>query len=127
LADDAPRVARYDAIVKASCEDFLADLTHYDVDGHDCVKWSYAKEGKTLKHVEDTPHGGYDMLILRAYRSGRYGIKRESILPLANTVMYVIHKPDGKFAARVDGSTNTRDFLGATYLPLAEFLPELYP
>src|SRR5439155_4389897 len=59
LADDAPRVARYDAIVKASCEDFLADLTHYDVDGHDCVKWSYAKEGKTLKHVEDTPHGGY--------------------------------------------------------------------
>ena len=65
LGDDPARVAKYDSIVKASNEDFLADLTHYDVNGHDCVKWSYVKEGKTLHHVEDTPHGGYDMLILR--------------------------------------------------------------
>jgi hypothetical protein len=127
LGDDPDRIAKYDAIVRASCEDFLAEQVHYDVDGHDCVKWSYAKEGKTLKHVEDTPHGGYDMLIVRTYRSGRYGIKPESMLTLANTVMYVINKGDGKFAARVDGSGNTRGYLGATYLPLAQFLPELYP
>ena len=127
LEDDAPRVAKYDAIVKASCDDFLADLTTYQVEGHDVAKWSYAKEGKTLKHVEDTPHGGYDMLILRAYRSGRYGLKRDDMMVLANTVKYVICKPDGKVAAKVDGSGTEREFLGATYMPLAEFLPELYP
>jgi hypothetical protein len=126
MSDDPKRVARYDAIVKASCDAFFADMTQYDVNGHDCVKWSYVTEGKTLHHVEDAAHGGYDMLILRAYRSGRYGITREQIQPIANTVLYVMHKDDGTFAAKIDGSGNSAT-LRPTYLPMCEFVPDLWP
>ena len=76
LGDDPQRVARYDEIVKASCDAFLASLVHYNVDGHDCVKWSYSADDKTLHYMEDAGHGGYDLLIFRCYRSGRYGIKK---------------------------------------------------
>ncbi|HEY7088431.1 MAG TPA: hypothetical protein VH518_10105 [Tepidisphaeraceae bacterium] len=126
LGDEPVRVKRYDAIVKASCDAFLANMVHYDVGGHDCVKWSYVTEGGALKHIEDSAHGGYDMHILRAYRSGRYGITREQIQPIANTVMYVIQK-DGKFASRTDGGGTFGDSLRPTYLPMCEFVPDLWP
>jgi hypothetical protein len=67
------------------------------------------------------------MLILRAYRSGRYGITHEQIQPIANTVMYVMHKGDGKFATKVDGSGDTGASLRPTYLPMCEFVPDLWP
>jgi len=127
LKDDPKRAARYDAIVKASCEAFFDDMIHYDVDGHDCVKWSYVTEGKTLKHVEDTAHGGYDMLILRAYHSGRYGITKEQIQPIANTVLYVMHKGDGKFASKTDGTGEANGTIRATYVLMTEFVPDLWP
>ena len=38
---------------------------HYDVKGHDCVKWSYAADDQTLHYMEDAAHGGYDLLIFR--------------------------------------------------------------
>ncbi len=132
LGDDPLRVANYDAIVKASCEAFLASLVHYDVMGHDCVKWSYAADDKELRHIEDAAHGGYDLLIVRHYRSARYGIRRESLIPLANTVMYVMNVSQvnkTQFATRVDGVSkgNPASSLRATYLPLCEFCPELWP
>jgi hypothetical protein len=127
LKDEPARIKRYDAIVKTSCDAFFADLTPYKVDGHDCVKWSYVTEGKILKHVEDTAHGGYDMLVLRCYRSGRYGITREQLQPIANTVMYVINKGDGNFASRTDGANGTTNYLRPTYLKMCEFVPELWP
>jgi hypothetical protein len=127
LGDDPARVARYDAIVKTSCESFLASLVHYDVNGHDCVKWSYAADDPTLHYMEDTAHGGYDMLILRAWRSGRYGITKESLLPFANTAMYVIRREDGTYASKVNGTGTTAKTLRTTYLPLCQFVPELWP
>jgi hypothetical protein len=132
LGDDPQRVANYDAIVKASCEAFLAALVHYDVNGHDCVKWSYAADDKTLHYMEDAAHGGYDLLILRHYRSGRYGIRRESLVPLANTAMYVMtitHGNETAFATRVDGVSkgNPAGSFRASYLPLCQFCPDLWP
>ncbi len=129
LGDDPNRVKQYDTIVKASCDAFLASLVHYDINGHDCVKWSYAADDKTLHYMEDAAHGGYDLLIFRCYRSGRYGIKKESLIPLANTVMYVMNKGDGKYATRVDGVSkgNPATSLRATYLRVCEFVPDLWP
>jgi len=129
LGDDPKRVARYDAIVKASCDAFLASLVHYEVKGHDCVKWSYAADDKTLHYVEDAAHGGYDLLLYRCYYSGRYGIKKESLIPLANTVMYVINRGDGTFATRVDGVSKgaPATSLRPTYLRMCAFLPDLWP
>jgi hypothetical protein len=129
LGDDPQRVKRYDTIVRTSCEVFLAALVHYQVDGHDCVKWSYAADDKTLHYMEDAAHGGYDLLILRHYRSGRYGIAAQALVPLANTAMYVMSKGDGQFATRVDGQSKDQPatYLRATYLPLSQFVPELWP
>jgi len=125
LGDDPKRVAHYDAIVKASCDWFAENLEPYTVDGHECMKWAYAVE-HPLRHIEDGGHGGYDLLIYRAYRSGRYGVSNQTMQRLANTVAYVMCRADGEFAWRVDGKGNTRDYLPGTYLYLSEFVPALY-
>ena len=72
--------------------------------------------------------GGYDLLIVRHYESGRYGIKKEDVVPFANTAMYVLNKGDGTFATRVDGVSkgDAAKSLRATYLPLSEFVPGLW-
>ncbi len=129
LNDDPPRVAQYDTIVKTSCTAFLKSLVHYNVDGHDCVKWSYAANYPTLNYMEDSSHGGYDLLLLRHYRSGRYGNTKDDLLPFANTIRYVLTKPDGTFATRVDGVSKGQPnkSLHTTYLPYSEFLPDLWP
>jgi hypothetical protein len=127
LGDDPERVKKYDPIVKTSCDQFLSEVVKYQVDGHDCYKWSYAVGDKTQHYMEDGGHAGYDLLVVRAYLSGRYGITKEQLLPFVNTVRYVMSKGDGKFAWRVDGKGNTRDYLGGTYLYLAELDPDVYP
>ncbi len=126
LGDDPNRVARYDAVVKASVDWFISDLTVYRVNGRDCCKWSYVEEGKTLRHIEDTGHAAYDMYLYRAYAGRRYGISRETMVALADTVLLVLCKGDNQFAWRIDGSGATRNYLPGTFLYLAEFRPELY-
>jgi hypothetical protein len=127
LGDDPQRVSSYDSIVKASLDWFFSEVTKYQVDGRDCYKWSYVAEGQSLRHVEDVPHAGYDVLLIcRAWSSGRYGLTREQVLPIANTIMYVVNKREGKFARRIDGTDGTRDYFAGSYFFLAEFVPELY-
>ena len=125
LGDDPRRVARYDAIVKASCDWFRENLEPYSVDGHECVKWAYGVE-KPLRHIEDAGHAGYDLLIYRAYRSGRYGVTKQTMQRLADTVTYVMCKANGQFAWRVDGQGPARAYLPGTYLYMCEFAPGLY-
>jgi hypothetical protein len=125
LGDDPARVGHYDAIVKTSCDWFVSELTPYKVDGHGCFKWAYPP-ADNLRHVEDVPHGGYDILLYRAYVSGRYGVKKETMQGLANTTFYVMAKPDGTFAKRTDGENGTRSALGGTWLLLSDIEPQLY-
>jgi hypothetical protein len=127
LGDDPDRVRRYDAIVQASIDWLLSDVVKYEVNGHPCYKWSYAEEGKRLRYVEDSGHAGYDlMMVHRAWTSGRYGLTREQVQPFANTIMHVLNKGDGKFAWKVDGTGNTRDYLPGTFIYFAEFSPQIY-
>jgi hypothetical protein len=60
-----------------------------------------------MKHIEDAGHRGYDMLIYRAFASGRYGITADQLLPFANTVQYVMYQGKGMFPTRVDGNNKT--------------------
>ncbi|MGN6370739.1 MAG: hypothetical protein ACTHN5_20995 [Phycisphaerae bacterium] len=129
LLGDAPnRVKQCDAIVKASCDWFLQSAVPVTVDGHECRKWTYAVENP-MKHIEDAGHGGYDMLIYRAYASGRYGITADQLLPFANTVQYIMYQGKGMFATRVDGKSKTtaKNSIGATWMYLSAFSPTLYP
>lgn len=131
LGDDATRTSSYDAIVQASIDWFLSDVEKIDVDGHPCYRWTYGVGERPMKHIEDGGHAGYDLLIVRLFSSGRYRLTAEQLLPFANTVRYVMHRPDGTFAWRVDGNAEgkaaPRKAVGATYLYLTDLAPDLYP
>lgn len=126
LGDDPSRVAKYDAVVKTSCDAFFHHLKRYTVQGVDCYKWSYASDDPVLKYIEDTGHAGYDVLVYRAYASGRYGISPATMQPLANTLRRVVIRGPADFAQRIDGSGGVRHDIGGTWLILAEFDPSLY-
>ena len=131
LGDDPRRAQRYDTIVKASVDWFFSQVQRVTVNGHVCYRWAYVAE-KPLRHIEDAGHGGADVAgLYRAYRSGRYGITAAMMKPFANTVLYVMWQPDGKFVPRVNGIRSERDHppggLSSPWLDLCEFAPELFP
>ncbi|MEI7728121.1 MAG: hypothetical protein WCO56_01005 [Verrucomicrobiota bacterium] len=131
LGDDADRVTRYDAIVKASVDWFFSQVQRVTVKGHLCYKWAYVAE-EPLRHIEDAGHGGEDIAgLYRAYLSRRYGITAAMMEPFANTVLYVMRQPDGKFIPRVDGTLTPGSHppggLRSPWLDLCEFAPELFP
>lgn len=126
LGDDAARVARYDAIVRTSCAAFFQHVRRYPLAGAEAYKWSYASDDPGLKYIEDTSHGGYDILVYRAYATGRYGITAAEMQPLAQTLRHAIIRGPQDFAQRVDGSGAVRHEIGGTWLLLAEFDPSIY-
>ena len=131
LGDDADRAKRYEAVVKASVDWFFSNVQRVTVKDHVCYKWVYVFE-EPLRHIEDAGHGGEDIAgLYRAYRSGRYGITAAMMEPFANTVLYVMRTPEGKFIPRVDGTLNTQGHgpggLSGKWIGLSEFAPELFP
>jgi len=131
LGDDADRVQRYEAIVKASVDWFFSMVQRVTVKDHVCYKWGYLAQ-EPLKNIEDAGHGSEDIAgLCRAYRSGRYGISAAMMEPLANTVLYVMRNPDGKFMTRVDGTLKPGGHppggLNGKWMDLCEFAPELFP
>jgi hypothetical protein len=131
LGDDANRVKRYEAVVKASVDWFFSNVQRVTVKDHVCYRWAYVCE-EPLRHIEDAGHGGEDIAgLYRAYRSGRYGITAAMMEPFANTVLYVMRTPEGKFIPRVDGTLNAQGHgpggLGGKWMGLSEFAPELFP
>ncbi|MBA4020220.1 MAG: hypothetical protein C0483_23920 [Pirellula sp.] len=131
LLGDAPeRVRRYEAIVQASVDWFFENAERITVDGHPCYRWAYVAE-TPLKHLEDSAHGSYDVGgLYRAYLSGKYGITPAMMAPLANTALYVMATPDGKFTGRTDGTDaagRPPGTLRSYWLDACEFAPELLP
>jgi hypothetical protein len=129
--NDAARVKRYDAIVRASVDWFFSSVQRVTVKGRVCYKWSYLSE-EPLHYIEDAKHGGYDIAgLYRAYRSGRYGITAAMMAPFANTALYVMQTPEGRFIPRVDGIQKPKDpppgGLGNGWIDLCEFEPKLLP
>lgn len=128
LADDADRVRRYEAVVRTSVQWFFSMAKRVTVNGHACCQWAYLAE-EPLRHLEDAGHGGEDIAgLYRAYLGRRYGISAAMMEPLANTVLYVMRQPDGKFVGRVDGTAGKHPpgGLRGNWLDLCEFAPELF-
>ena len=132
LLGDAPdRVQRYEAVVQASVDWFFAEVERCEIKGKPCYKWAYPPGEKPIRHYEDTAHGGYDIAFLyRCYKSGRYGITREMMMPFANTVTCLLTLPDHKYVDNMSGvHTGKRPpgGLGSYWIDLCEFEPALYP
>lgn len=133
LNDDAKRTALYDGLVKANVSWFF-ESTAPQTTNAGTPGWLWAYSLSSPKNWEDTNHAAYDTKgLYLAYASGRYGITRDDLLPLANTYLDVVlaTNTDGKFAGRVDGTTGTGhrggdDYVRDEYLFVAEIRPESF-
>jgi hypothetical protein len=120
LGEEPKTVADYEAIVKAFTDAFFEKITKYTAMDQPVYNWSYASDdvGPDYRYDEDLGHGGYDFWgIYKAYVGGKAGITREAMLPFANTIRYVIIRPDGVSTAnRVNGAPPDRGGLGSTWI-----------
>ena len=110
---------------------FFSNVQRVTVKDHVCYQWAYVFE-QPLRHIEDAGHGSEDINgLCRAYRGGRYGITAAMMEPFANTVLYVMRTPEGKFIPRVDGTLDGKGHgpggLNGKWMDLCEFAPELFP
>jgi hypothetical protein len=128
LGDAPPRVARYDAIARASLRESLDGMKRnpLTVSGHTVYKWSYFPDG-TLG-TENVAHGAYDVLaITRAWERRRvYGITLDEVVPFADTVTYVLSKGNNNFAATLSGSGSQNYILGE-WIPVGQWNDTAYP
>ncbi|WP_143076606.1 hypothetical protein [Streptomyces sp. MUSC 14] len=130
LGDDAPRVARYDQLVKASVDWFFsATRTYTDPKGKPAYDWGYSPSQAT---GEDSNHGSLDCAgLYQLYLTGRYGITPAMMTPLADMFVDVMTKGPHKYAGRVDGTNgqghgSATSYLRDGFLLLAEFRPDAY-
>ena len=104
LGEDAARVTANDVIVKAALDWFVMTLTEnrYEVRGVPVFKWGY--NPNDLKHIEDLAHASGDInMLYHGWEAGKYGVDRAILVGMANIFFELIAKPDGTYAARVDG------------------------
>ena len=123
LGEDPMRVASNDALVKKTLEHFVAELkaNQYMLNGVTVYKWGY--NPGDLAHVEDLAHASGDINMLnKGYRRGRFGIDRDTMVPIANTFFELVAKPDGTYAAHVDGK-GTRAVVSNSWTNYEEFRP----
>src|SRR5262249_41064478 len=94
-----------DAVVKASVSEGVLGIKNFgprEIEGHKVYNWHYFPWSKT--NSESVGHAAYDVLgIWRASLRPVYGVELDDVIPLANTVVYVIAKGTNSFAGTVDG------------------------
>ena len=129
LGDAPERVKLYDAIVKASVDECLKCITTFkvsDVNGKKVLDWPYFPW--STKGSESTVgHAAYDVLgIYRAFQRPAYGVKLADVIPIANTMAYVIYKGDNSYAATIDGKGDLRSFAFGEWMLLADWNQDVY-
>lgn len=117
LNDDPSRITLYDDIVKPNLEWFFSETQpRKSKEGNNVKLFLYAIGGS----VEDANHLAYDVEGLYiAYKTGRYGIKFEDLVPFANTYIDMvlgIPQPNGTYAGRIDGTVGSGNSGGDNYV-----------
>jgi len=123
LGEEPDVVSRNDQIAKAALDWFVSELQRpeasYQVNGVPVYKWGYAPGN--FKNIENLAHASADInMLYNGYRRGRAGIQRSVLVPMANTFLDVIAKPDGTYASEVDGS-GTRASVSGSWMNYEEF------
>jgi hypothetical protein len=128
LGDAPERVKNYDAIVKASLDECMKCITTFkvgEVNGNKVLDWPYFPW--STRGSESTGHAAYDVLgIYRAFQRPVYGLKLNDVIPIANTMAYVIYKGTNTFAATIDGQGTLRSFAFGEWMLLADWNPDIY-
>jgi len=126
LGTDPQRVARYDAIVKTTVRECLDGMKHASqAAGRTVYVWYYYPWD--VRHVETVGHAQYDILgIWRAAQRSAYGLKREELMPLADTLSYVISLGNNSFATVVDGTGPPRNVAPPYWLLASDWNDSAY-
>jgi hypothetical protein len=122
LNEDPATVARNETLIKAALDWFVSDLQSadgsYQANGVPVYKWGYGPGD--FKHIENLAHASADInMLYNGYRRGRSGVERTTLVPIANTFLEVIAKPDGTYASEVDGS-GTRASVSGSWMNYEE-------
>jgi hypothetical protein len=130
LGDAPERVKLYDAIVKASVHECLEGIKNFQpgvVNGHKVYNWHYFPWSNNTNLSESTGHAAYDALGLhRAFQRPVYALKLEDLMPIANTMAYVIYKGSNTYASTVDGKGTLRSFAFGECMLLADWNLDVY-
>jgi hypothetical protein len=123
LKEEPMTVARYEEIARAALDWFVGELQSaqgtYQVNGVPVYKWGYGPGD--FRHIENLAHASADInMLYNGYRRGRFGIDAATLVPMANTFLEVIAKPDGTYASEVDGS-GTRASVSGSWMSYEEF------
>ena len=127
LLGDAPaRVARYDAIVKASVRECLNGMKHPStVNGHTVYTWYYYPWD--VRHLESVGHAAYDILgIWRASNAQGLRAGAGGAGAAGRHALFVISKGGGMFATSVDGSGALRGSVQDEWLLTSEWNDSVY-
>jgi hypothetical protein len=128
LNDNAAKVLRYDAIVRACMDWFFSGepgtaQPYTDSKGNTAYLWSY----RPPTGREDWSHSNLDIQgIYRAYAAGKYGVTDAKMLPLANTFMDVFRRGPNDYAGRVDGTDGTGNSSPTTYVRPGWYVAALF-
>ncbi len=128
LGDNPANVAQYDAIVSAAMTWFISGLQSYTTNGVPVYNWTYAPGSGGTE--DNTLHSTYDIWgVTRAWASGRYAISNATMIPLANTLQYVMNVSTNAISYYVNGTSSpnsTRNFIYPGWMPIADFNPATY-
>ncbi|CAG8764308.1 540_t:CDS:1, partial [Racocetra fulgida] len=129
LGDDDSRVNKYFNIIQVSIDWMVSKFIPVKTkNGLDAYRWSLHVDVSSTEVVGI--HALYDIWgMYRAWqRKDRLNISMDTMVKLANTMMYIINIDNHTVATRVDGTydNTTTAYLYGPWAFYAEFIPEWY-
>ena len=116
--------------MQASLAECLEGIRTFDpktIDGHRVYNWHYFPWSNNKKSSESVGHAAYDVLgICRAAARPAYNVPKDDLVALADTLVYIIAKDDGKFAETVDGRGGGANYILGEWILLADWNPAVY-
>ena len=105
------KIKEIDKVNQAMINRLKKDITFYNVNGKECMKYPYSevmKEKKPDKN-EDFTHGAFDSRDFQLfYLSNRYGYSKRYVDAMANTLVEVVYKKDKGFTYDIAGNGKIR-------------------
>ncbi|VGO18165.1 DUF1961 family protein [Pontiella sulfatireligans] len=125
-------VAKIDRVNQAMIDFLLGQMVYFEANGKECVFYPYSdySRKKNPDQSEDFTHGSFDSRDFQLfYRSGRYGFPERVVHAMANTLVEVADKGNGKFAERLNGKGAVKKGTPISYdgyIWYAAYRPEIY-
>lgn len=126
------KVKEIDNVNQAMLNFLFDDITFFTSNGKECMTYPYSDEAheKNPDQSEDFTHGSFDSRDFQLFfKSERYNFSQRYVDAMANTLVEVLDKGDGKFAGRLNGEGEVSKGTPINYdgfIWYATWRPEVY-